>query len=155
MAGTKLPTAELVAVAYGKRILALAGLTAPVVTTLPDVASWSSTGAVQVDGIVGSTGRENNLRDVVVAFSGWGARPGSDKPPWGQANGLLEIIRDSAFMDLGDGLELELEPANTYRSVRVQSVTTQGVQGEPRRMADPDTSRAHYVMELRLFWTVA
>lgn len=151
----KLPTAELVAVAYAKRALALAGLTAPVVTTLPDVASWSATGAVQVDGIVGSTGRENDLRDAVVAFSGWGARPGSDKPPWGQANGLLEALRAGAFADLADGQEMELEPAGVYSPVLLQAVTTQGVQGEPRRVPDPDTSRAHYVLELRLIWVVA
>jgi hypothetical protein len=151
----KLPTAELVAVAYAKRILNLAGYTAPVVTTLPGVETWKDTGAVQVDGIVGSTSRENNIRDVVVALSAWGARPGSDKPPWGQANGLLEPIRDSAFLDWSNAMPLDLEPANTYSPVLVQSVTTLGVQGEPRRVPDPDTSRAHYVMELRLFWTVA
>lgn len=155
MAEKKRPTGELVAVAYAKRILTLAGFTAPVVTTLPDVSSWSSTGAVQVDGIVGNVAKENNLRDMVVSFSGWGARPGSDKPPWGQANGLLEPIRDSAFLDWADALELELEPAGTYAPVRVQSAVTLGVQSEPRRMPDPDTSRAHYVMELRLLWTVA
>lgn len=155
MAGTKLPTAELVAVAYVKRVLATAGVTAPVSTTLADAGTWATTGAIQVDGIVGSTSREGNLRDVVVGLSGWGARPGSDKPPWGQANGLLELVRDSAFQDVAAPVLLELEPANTYRPVMVQSATTLGVQGEPRRMADPDTSRAHYVMELRLFWVVA
>lgn len=151
----KMPTGELVAVAYAKRALALAGLTAPVVTTLPDVAGWKDTGAVQVDGIVGSTSRDNDLRDMVASFSGWGARPGSDKPPWGQANGLLEAVRAGAFVDLGTGMDLDLEPAGVYSPVLLQGVSTQGVQAEPRRVPDPDTSRAHYVVELRLLWTVA
>jgi hypothetical protein len=153
----KLPTGELVAVAYGKRVLVDAGNTAPVVTTLPGVDSWSTTGALQVEGIVGtgsgarSGARLTNLRDMIVSFGGWAARPGSDKPPWGQANGLLELIRDSAFRDWSEAWELELEPAGVYLPVLVQGAHPQT---EPRRMADPDMSRAHYTMDFRLFWVV-
>lgn len=152
----KAPTGELVAVAYGKRVLAEAGLAGvPVVTTLPPVDSWAATGAVQVGGIVGGVSRETALRDTVVSYEGWAARPGSDKPPWGQANGLLAALLDSAFWDWLDAMPLDLEPAGIYRPVLIQSVTVKGVQGEPRRLPDPDTSRAHYTMDLRIFWTVA
>jgi hypothetical protein len=145
----KLPTSELVAVAYAKRVLALAGVTAPVVTTLPDVAGWATTGALQVESIVGTTVRENGLRDVVISYGGWGARPGSDKPPWGQANGLLEYLVESETWDWENALRLELEPANTYEAVRVQGGQKQT---EPRRVPDPDTSRAHFTMDFRLIW---
>lgn len=147
----KLPTAELVAVAYAKAVLGAAGQgTVPVVTTLPDASGWASTGAVQVGGIVGTTTRENGLRDTVVSYEGWGARPGSDKPPWGQANGLLEfILADGSERDWTDGLILELEPAGVYEPVLVQSAF---MQTEPRRIPDPDTSRAHYTMDHRIIW---
>lgn len=146
----KLPTSELVAVAYAKRVLSLAGVTAPVVTTLPDVAGWASTGAVQVEGIVGTTTREHGLRDIVVSFGGWGAKPGSDKPPYGQANGLLEfLVTFGAERDWADALALDLEPAGVYEPVLVQAghhIT------EPRRIPDQDSSRAHYTVDYRLVW---
>lgn len=149
----KRPTAELVAVAFGKAVLSLAGKpTVPVVTTLPAVTAWQTTGALQVGGIVGTVTRDQDLRDTVVSYEGWAARPNSDKPPWGQANEILEDIRGAAFWDWADAaLPLDLEPAGVYDPVLVQSAV---VVTEPRRMADPDTSRAHYTMDLRLFWTL-
>jgi hypothetical protein len=154
----KLATPELVAVAYGKAVLSLAGVpTVPVVTTLPEVSTWQATGAVQVESIVGTgatqgrSSRDNNLRDVVVSYGGWGARPNSDKPPWGQANGLLEFIRESAFWDWADAaLPLDLEPAGVYNSVLVQGAIPVT---EPRRIPDQDAGRAHYSMDFRLIWT--
>jgi hypothetical protein len=155
----KLPTGELVAVAYAKAVLTAAGkATVPVVTTLPAVSDWVTTGALQVGSIVGAGGsfrggggRDTNLRDMVVSYEGWAARPNSDKPPWGQANELLEILRADTF----DGAEgfyfLTLAPAGVYEDVLCQSSKPLT---EPRRIPDPDTSRAHYTMDLRLFWTV-
>jgi hypothetical protein len=149
----KLATDELVAVAFGKWALARAGLTAPVVTTLPDVSGWASTGAVQVTGVTGTTTHDTPLHDVVVSYEGWAARPGSDKPPWGQANGLLAGIADASYADWWDlVVPLTLEPAGVYQSVVVQGAI---VLMWPRRLADPDASRAHYSMDLRLIWTVA
>lgn len=145
----KIPTAELVAVAYGKAVLGWASNTAPVVTTLPDVSSWSATGALQVAGIVGTTTRDNDLRDVVVSFDAWGARPGSDKPPWGQANELLEIVRASSFAEGVFPLWLGLTPPGVYSAVQVQAAIPIT---EPRRLPDPDASRAHYTMDFRLIW---
>lgn len=146
----KLPTAELVAVAFGKRVLSLAGVTAPVVTTLPDVAGWVTTGALQVEGIVGATIREHGLRDTIVSFGGWAARPNSDKPPYGQANGLLEfLVAIGTEGTWEDALVLELEPAGVYEPVLVQAghhIT------EPRRVPDQDASRAHFTMDYRLIW---
>lgn len=148
----KRPTGELVAVAYAKAILADAGLTAPVSTTLAAVTTWQTTGALQVTGIVGGVTRDNDLRDMVVSFDSWAARPGSDKPPWGQANELVEVVRASAFRDWTDALELELEPAGVYLPVRVQGAVP--ISPEPRRIPDQDASRAHYSLDFRLIWTV-
>lgn len=145
----KLPTGELVAVAYGKWVL---GLTVPVVTNLPTVESWVTTGALQIEGIVGTRTRENNIRDMIVSYGGWAARPGSDKPPYGQANGLLEDVRDTAYRDWSEAVPLALEPAGVYLPVLVQGARPET---EPRRIPDPDTSRAHYTMDFRLIWTVA
>lgn len=153
----KLATGELVAVAFGKWALAAQGFpTTPVVTTLPDVSAWGSTptvagtGAVQVEGIVGTTAHETNLRDHMVSYGGWAARINSDKPPWGQANGLLEAIRDQCFnQEWWDWVELDLEPAGVYQRVAIQGAIPQV---DPRRLQDPDASRAHYTMDLRLIW---
>jgi len=149
----KRPTGELVAVAFGKAVLAMAGKpTVPVVTTLPAATVWAATGALQVGGIVGTTTRDTDLRDMVVSWEGWATRPNSDKPPWGQANELLEDIRAAAFWDWADAaLPLDLEPAGVYEPVLVQGVVPVT---DPRRMADPDTSRAHYTMDLRLIWNL-
>lgn len=145
----KLPTAELVAVAYAKRVLSQASMTAPVVTTLPDASTWQATGAVQVEGIVGTTMHEQDLRDTVASYGGWAARPGSDKPPYGQANGLLELIRTSSWAGWSGPVVLDLEPSGVYRSVRVMGAMPVT---EPRRIPDLDTSRAHYSMDFRLLW---
>lgn len=148
----KLPTGELVAVAYAKAALSRASLTAPVSTTLAAVTAWSTTGALQVTGVVGGVARDTDLRDMVVSFDSWAARPGSDKPPWGQANELVEVIRSSAFWDWTEDLELDLEPAGVYSPVRVQGAVP--VSPEPRRIPDQDASRAHYSLDFRIFWTV-
>lgn len=149
----KRPTSELVAKAYAKAVLADAGLSAALVaTTLPAVESWAATGAVQVESIVGTVVRDNDIRDMVVSYGGWAARPGSDKPPYGQANELLEVLRASAFVEAPSVWLLELEPAGIYEPVLVQSATPVT---EPRRIPDQDTSRAHYSMDFRLFWVVA
>lgn len=149
----KLPTGELVAKAYAKYALAAAGLgTVPVATSLPDVAAWAETGAVQIDGIVGTTYRENNLRDMVASYSGWAARLDSDKPPYGQANELMEVIRESAFWDWPSAVELSLEPAGVYSDVVIHAVHPVT---EPRRIPDQDQSRAHYTMDFRVVWAVA
>lgn len=149
----KLPTVELVAIAWAKSVLTGAGITLPpIVTKLPDVAGWVSTGAVQVVGTGGGMVHDTNLRDSVVSFEGWAARPDSDKPPYGQANGLLEFLRDACYGDSRYPLALELEPAATYKAVRVLSVVP--VNAEPRRIPEPDASRAHFSQDLRLFWLV-
>lgn len=149
----KRPTAELVAVAFGKAVLSLAGKpTVPVVTTLPAATVWQATGAVQVEGIVGTVARDTDLRSPVVSFGFWATKPNSDKPPWGQANELAEDIRGAAFWDWADAaLPLDLEPAGVYDPVLVQSAR---VITEPRRMPDPDLSRAHYTMDFQLWWTL-
>src|ERR1044072_225378 len=119
----KLATAELVAVAFANWALEAQGFTGvPVVTRLPAVAVWGSTptvqgtGAVQVEGIVGTTPHDTNLRDHMISYGGWAARIDSDKAPWNNANGLLEAIREQCFTtDFVDWQELDLQPANTYQ----------------------------------------
>jgi hypothetical protein len=153
----KLATGENVAVAFAKWALAAQGFPDVLVaTTLPAVAVWGSTptvtgtGAVQVEGIVGTTAHDTNLRDHMVSYGGWAARINSDKPPWGQANELLEVIREQCFAyDFVDWVELDLEPAGVYQAVAVQGAIPQV---DPRRIPDPDASRAHYSMDLRLIW---
>lgn len=150
----KLPTAELVAVAWAKAVLSDAGIAVPpVVTKLPDVARWVTTGAVQVIGTGGGMAHDTDIRDSIMSFEGWAARPDSDKPPYGQANGLLEFLRAACYADPDSYRELALEPADTYRPVRVLAVVP--TTAEPRRIPDPDASRAHFSMDLRMIWSVA
>lgn len=143
-----LPTNEGVCVAW---LRSLPELAAGAATTLPkDPASWAEHGFVTV-AVVGGTARDTNLRSPVLSLDGWAVALDSDRPPWGKANSVLEVVRDAVYRE--DRFPVPVVPGpGDYLPALVQSASL--VSPDPRRVPDPDTSRAHYVLELSLHWTV-
>lgn len=144
----KRATSEGVAVAWA-RTLPLPGVS----TSLPDLSTWpvlagTLRGFVTVDAIVGGARRDTGLRMPVVSFSAWAAVPDSDRPQWGAANDLIEIIREQN--DASPFVPVTVTQDAKHRSARVLSVWCPG--GEPRRVQDVDESRAHYVLDVAIQW---
>lgn len=66
-------------------------------TVLPDVSLWVDTGFVQVVGVVGGfPWVDAPVQQAVVEVDTWGARANSEKPDWGKASGLMNLILDAA-----------------------------------------------------------
>lgn len=144
-------TAEGVAVAWCSTLAVPA-----VATTLPELSTWpifagtTVRGFVIVDGVVGSRIMGNGMRVPVISFSSWAAVQNSDRPQWGAANEMIERIW--AQTQRHGFPSVRVQQGASYREAYVHSVY--GV-SEPRRVPDPDTSRAHYVSEIAMMWTEA
>ena len=143
------PTAEGVAVAY------LRTIKAPnmVATTLPALSSWpvvtsNVRGFVVVDGVVGGSGRDTALRVPVMGVSSWAAVPDSDQPQWGAANSIAEDIVAAIYNEASR--PVLVQQGASYDQALIQSMT---LLAEPRRLEDPDTGRARFVMDLVIAWT--
>lgn len=144
----KRATSEGVAVAWARTLAVPA-----VATSLPTLDQWpvlagSVRGFVTVDAIVGGAGRDTALRAPVVSFSTWAAVPDSDRPQWGAANDLAEIIREQCVAT--PFVPVRVQQDAYHREAMVLSVW--GVAPEPRRVPDPDQSRAHYVLDIGMRW---
>lgn len=143
-------TSELVAVAwFGQRV---ARVTAgAVATTLPaDVSKWADLGFVQVQ--VSAAGRIDPIipqrRLPVVTVDYWAASPGSNRPPWGKANQLVEYVR-AAIEGQHYGQRIDL-PAN-YTGARVQSVYAVG---EAARVEGDPSGYARYTQDFAIDWVL-
>jgi hypothetical protein len=144
----KRATAEGVAAAWAGTLALPA-----VATTLPELGSWpvlagTVRGFVVIDGVVGGTPRDTALRSPVIGISTWAAVPDSDRPQWGAANDLAEVILRETYRHPFVPVTVRQSPKHRYaivHSVRVLS--------EPRRVPDPDEGRAHYVLDASIFWT--
>lgn len=142
-----LPTDEGVAVAW---LRSLPGMVAGAATNLPrNVATWADHGFVVV-GVVGGPARDTALMSPVLSLDCWAVTPDTDTPPWGESSGIATFIRDSVFQEDNFPVIVQQTPG-TFRPALVQSASL--VSPYPRRVPDPDLSRAHYVLELSLHWT--
>lgn len=62
-------------------------------TVLPAVALWADTGFVQIVGVVGGTPwLDAPVRQPVVELDTWGAKVNTEKPDWGKASALMNLI---------------------------------------------------------------
>lgn len=143
------PTAEGVAVAY-MRVIKAPNMVA---TTLPVLSSWpvitgTVRGFVTVDGVVGGSGRDTPLRVPVMGVSTWAAVPDSDQPQWGAANSIAEDIVSAVYAE--SSRPVLVRQGTSYDQALVQSMS---MLAEPRRLQDPDTGRARFVMDLVIAWT--
>ena len=100
-------------------------------TTLPaDTNSWAQYGYIQV--FVAGRGHsspEIGYRSPVMTAHCWANNPTKQKPPWGKANDLADIIWDRCLVQ-GNGMENVSTAISGAPKVRVLQVW--GVQ-EPRR----------------------
>jgi hypothetical protein len=142
------PTTELVAVAW---LAGVPGLSTQMVATqLPrDNTSWAASGFVTVRTVGGQPSIYTPLRQPVLAVDAWAVNPTSNKPPWFQANGLMELIREGCEATAGH--RWVTLPGN-YGPAQVTSayfVT------EPQRVYTDAGAYAHYNASLQLYWAAA
>lgn len=121
-------------------------------TTLPKPGTWpvlanTVTGFATVT-VVGGRTLDNGLRLPVVSCGTWAAVPGSDRPQWGAASHLAELLvhaaQDEPFAPV------TVRPSIKHASALVQSIR---LLTEPRRIPDQDESVAHFETEFVLAWT--
>lgn len=139
------PTSPLVAVAW---LRSLVDLPAGVATSRPtDASSWASNGFIVVS-IVGSAGIRDLAyqRKPIVSVDAWAVSLNSSKPPRNQAAGLLEIIRASTE----DFQPVTVNVGTGYDQALVTDAWVESA--EPREIPDPDSSYAHFTMDLGLAW---
>jgi hypothetical protein len=94
--------AQLVAIAVLKEILGGAN---NVGATLPEADdsgafSWQTSGFVQVTGnpILGWRDQDSDVRHNIIPVDFWAvAKPGSNNPPWGMLNNLIETVWNGFF----------------------------------------------------------
>lgn len=136
---------ELVAVAWLQGVQGLSN--AMVATTLPkDNASWTSTGFVTARTTGGQPGVHVPLRSPVVTVDTWAISPSSDKPPWGKANYLAELIDQGCRS--GHAQRAVTLPVN-YPGARVLSAY---LLSEPRRAYGDQGDYARYTADLAVHW---
>lgn len=142
---------ELVAVAW---LAGVTGLTPDMVaTTLPkDPTVWANTGFVTAPTTVGGALPAGYAyRSPVVTVKCWATRPGSNKPPWGQAAHLASLVVDGCYAPDGRG-------TGSIRRVTLPGgypgaqVTGAWIPTEPRRSYGDAGDYACYVLDLALRW---
>ena len=148
MTATLRPTTERGAVAW---IGGIQGLSPGMVATqLPkDNTTWAASGFVTVRTVGGAPGMYVPLRQPVVAVDAWAVNPTSNKPPWFQANGLMELI-DQGCRVSNAGRWLALP--GLYLQARV--ATAYWVT-EPQRVYTDQGGYARYTANLALNWVPA
>ena len=148
-------TSELVAVAWIGSITNLSPQM--VATTLPpdanpdgSPASWLQTGFVTVSVVGGSPDIYLPVKKPVIQVDCWAARPGSNRPPWWQANVLAETIRYATLQRTGFNRTLELAANGaTYPSA---VVTSAYFMTEFRRLYSDVADYARFTADLHLIW---
>lgn len=142
------PTTELVACAW---LAGVPGLSSGMVATqLPrDNTSWAASGFVTVRTIGGQPSMYTPLRSPVIAVDAWAVNPTSNKPPWFQANGIMELIR--AGCEATNGHRWVTLPAQ-YGPAQVTSVY---FVTEPQRVYTDQGGYARYNASVALNWAAS
>lgn len=139
-----LPTGELLAIAW---ITSVCGLNAG--TTLPrNEAAWANSGFVQLTTVGGSPGIDTPIYNPVLNVDCWAVSPSSNKPPWGKANQLAEVITAAGFRKGAMALHIS---DSGYLGALVTDVyaTT-----KPRRMLSDEARYARYQFDLSMHYLV-
>lgn len=135
---------ELVAVAWLKGVSGLSN--GMVGTSLPkDVTSWSSTGFVTARVVGGAPGLYVPMRNPVITLDFWAVSPNSNKPPWGMANHLAELVRL--------GTEAAGRNVTLPTGFNTATVKKAWLVSEPRRAFGDDGAYAHYIADMQMSWT--
>lgn len=122
-------------------------------TVLPDVSLWANTGFVQIVGVVGgSPWIDAPVHQPVVELDTWGAHLNSEKPDWGKASRLMNLIW-AAATDPTTSVGLVV-PFPDGRRARIHSLWPIS---EPRKplsgidQGDP-ASFARLMIEIEMIW---
>ena len=155
----RLATSELVAIAWIGSIPAIVELagTQMVATTLPpDVnpdntpAAWLRTGFITVTVVGGSPDIYLPVKKPVIQVDCWAARPGSNRPPWWQANVIAETIRYATLQRTGFNRPLTLGANNvSYPGAVVMAAY---FLTEWRRLYSDAADYARYQADMAMTW---
>jgi hypothetical protein len=143
--------------ATGTAITWLATFSPAVASNLPENAStWpvlsgNVHGFVTVPTVVGGNIHYAGTRVPVLQVEVWAAVPSSDRPQYGAAEQLAEDIVAAANA-LNTGAPIYVRQRAGYARALVQCVP---MMTEPRRLDDPETGYARYLMDLALAWVEA
>jgi hypothetical protein len=154
-----LATSELVGISWIGSIPAIASLagTQMVATQLPaDVnpdgteAAWLQTGFITVKVVGGSPDIYLPVKKPVFEIACWAAKPGSNKPPWWQANVIAETIRYATLQRTGFNRVLTLGANGVAYPGAV--VTSAYFATEFRRLYSDSADYALYQADLAVTW---
>jgi hypothetical protein len=147
MTVTLLANNDLVATGFLKAIL---GWTSNVGADLPDAASWSPDGFVQItSGIGGSSSVYVPRHSPVVSVKCWARNASaSRRPPWPKANNTAEAIRAGCFTAYRRPVAVTLPAGYPGASVHSAYLLT-----EPMRLPNDDSAYACYQFNLQMHWT--
>jgi hypothetical protein len=143
------PNTEIVAAAW---LGTIPGLSPDMVAmVLPDPSKWSSDGFVLVGPVVGGTMLDIPAVSPVVQVDCFATNPGSNKPPWGRVDLLVEHIRAHTKQRDQAVRAVEITASGvTYPSARVAGAR---LLTEPRRGYGDPADWAHKTFDLALLWT--
>lgn len=145
---TYLPNDELVAVAWVKTlgVVSVAG----VATTLPKPDSWPDNQFVVATVLPGSPNHDVPVDHPVVSFECYANRPGSARPPWGQAVQLAKQLELATYRTLTRSTALLTMPTGYYPARLLSAYPVSGA----RRVPDDPSHFAHYTIDIQLNWAV-
>lgn len=139
-------TPELVAIAWLKGIVG-----DRVSTTLPrssaSNSTWAASGFVTVATVGGVPDMYVPMRNPALSVDCWATNPESNKPPWGKASWLADLILAGCLDHEGTPRLLTLPGA--YPQARVLSAHPVY---EPRRVPDDEASYARMNLGLLFHW---
>lgn len=139
-----LPTNERVAVAW---LSSIEALQAGVSTSLPsDVNSWAEHGFVQVQMSGGGVNIYAPIRGPVVQVDCWATTLNSNKPPWGKANQLAEVILEETQ---GRDVARTVDLGEKYGPARVMSAY---LVGEIMRIPSDEAGNARFMFDMAINW---
>lgn len=124
-------------------------------TVLPDVALWADTGFVQIVGVVGgSPWIDAPVREPVIQLDTWGARLNTEKPDWGKASRLMNLIL-AAATDPATSVGVDLAFPDGQRA-RIISLWPLSVPRKPLGgidQGDP-ASFARLMIDVQMIWAL-
>ena len=143
------PSSERVALAW---LATLPNVTSSMVASIlpSDPTTWQSTGFLTAQIAGGTPAVDIPTRRPLVQVNAWCVRPGAQRPPWGQADSLIEqVMAGCVGSKVGRTLDVTVTAGSNTAQVRVLAAWAVG---EPRRLYSDDSSYAHKSVDLRLDW---
>lgn len=142
-----IPNDELVAT--GWLVAAVTGLTTrKVAATLPDP-PWVDNEFVQIMQVGGAPNIDVPILEPVVSVNCFAMRPGSSKPPWGQANQLAMKIWKACYGLQYNPSGMVVVSPSGYGSALVRAVYPVS---QPRRIPSDPSQYAVYNLDLQFSW---